>query len=45
MPGGAVVIVLTLCGISELGWMIGIFVLIVLVPFLYSVWLHAAKGL
>lgn len=44
MAGGLVILVLTFCGASP-AWLIAVFAVIALVPFIYSAWLHAAKGL
>ncbi|MBQ6293978.1 MAG: SdpI family protein [Lachnospiraceae bacterium] len=45
MIGGAAIIVLTLCGVTQFDWTIGILAALALLPFIYSAWLHAAKGL
>ena len=45
MLGGLALIILTLCGVKQPGWMIGIIAALALLPFIYSAWLHMAKGL
>ena len=42
---GILMVVLTLCKIAGSGWMIAVFAVAVLLPFIYSFWLHAGKGL
>ena len=44
IAGGLVIIVLTFLGVSP-GWLIAVFAVIALVPYVYSAWLHTAKGL
>ncbi len=45
MISGIVMVVLTLCKALQPGWMIAIFAAIVIIPFIYSFWLHASKSL
>ena len=42
---GVLLAVLTLCRAFRPGWLIGIFILDVVIPFAYSYWLHARKSL
>ncbi|MBP5291110.1 MAG: SdpI family protein, partial [Lachnospiraceae bacterium] len=42
---GALIIVICLTGFVQAKWMIGIFLIMILVPCIYSFWLHAKKGL
>ena len=42
---GILLVVLTLCKVLQPGWMIAIFAVIILVPFVYSFWLHVSKSL
>ena len=42
---GILMVVLTLCKVLQPGWMIAIFAVIILVPFVYSFWLHVSKSL
>ena len=42
---GVLLAVLTLCRAFRPGWLIGIFMLDVVIPFAYSYWLHAGKSL
>ena len=45
IAGGILITVLTLCRLINTAWMIAIFAVMVLVPSVYSFWLHAAKKL
>ena len=38
-------LVLTFCRVSHMGWLIAVFTLAVVIPFVYSYWLHARKSL
>ena len=42
---GLIMLVLTLCRVTGLTWLVGLVVPTVLVPSLYSYWLHAVKSL
>ena len=42
--GGLVVLILTFCG-GDPRWLIAVFAVITFIPFIYSAWLHTAKGL
>lgn len=42
---GLLMLVLTLCGVMQAAWLIVMLLVAVLVPFVYSFWLHAKKGL
>lgn len=44
MAGGFMMILLTLAGLMKPGLMIAIFLIISLVPCIYSWWLHSARG-
>lgn len=42
---GILMVVLTLCKALQPGWMIAAIAIIVIIPFLYSFWLHTGKSL
>lgn len=43
IAGGIIMLVLTLCGIMKSGWFVGFIAAMVIVPCLYSYWLHIKR--
>ena len=43
--GGILMVIAALTGIAKTQWMIAVFFILAIVPFVYSYWLHVKKGL